>query len=70
MSGNRKSAGYASEIGLEVHAGHGLTYGNIALLAKISEIEGFYIGHSIMARAVYFGLDRAVRDMIHLINNH
>jgi pyridoxine 5-phosphate synthase len=66
----RRGAEYAAEIGLEVHAGHGLTYGNIAPLARIGEIEGFYIGHSIMARAVYVGLDRAVRDMVHLINNH
>ena len=66
----RRGAEYAAEIGLEVHAGHGLTYRNIAPLARIGEIEGFYIGHSIMARAVYVGLDRAVRDMVHLINNH
>jgi pyridoxine 5-phosphate synthase len=66
----RRGAEYAAGIGLEVHAGHGLTYKNIAPLAQIMEIEGFYIGHSIMARAVYVGLDRAVRDMVHLINNH
>jgi pyridoxine 5-phosphate synthase len=65
-----KGAQYAAGIGLEVHAGHGLTYGNIAPVARIEGIEGFYIGHSIMARAVYVGLDRAVRDMVHLIHNH
>ncbi len=66
----RHGAAFADSLGLEVHAGHGLTYKNIAPVARISEIEGFYIGHSIMARAVYAGLDRAVKDMIHLINNH
>lgn len=66
----RGSAEYAARIGLEVHAGHGLTFKNIVPLARISEIEGFYIGHSIMARAVYVGLDLAVRDMVNLINNH
>jgi len=55
------------ELGFEVHAGHGLTYRNITPIAAIEEIEGFYIGHSIMARAVYVGLDAAVRDMIALL---
>lgn len=65
----RRGAVFANEIGLEVHAGHGLTYRNIAPVARIPEIEGFYIGHSIMARAIYAGLDRAVKDMVHLIHN-
>ena len=63
------SARFAEEIGLEVHAGHGLTYINISRASSIPEIEGFYIGHSIMARAIYVGLNRAVREMLQLINN-
>jgi pyridoxine 5-phosphate synthase len=66
----RKGAEFARGIGLEVHAGHGLTYRNIAPVCEIVEIEGFYIGHSIMARAIYAGLDRAVKEMLHLIHNH
>lgn len=66
----RKGAEFARGIGLEVHAGHGLTYRNIGPVCEIGEIEGFYIGHSIMARAIYVGLDRAVKEMIHLIHNH
>lgn len=62
-----KAATFAEKIGLEVHAGHGLTYKNIARVAAIPEIDGFYIGHSIMARAVYVGIDKAVREMLHLI---
>ena len=64
-----KSATYAEEIGLEVHAGHGLTYINVKKITAISEIKGLYIGHSIMARAIYVGLDRSVREMIQLVNN-
>jgi len=60
-------ARFAAHCGLDVHAGHGLTYKNIARVVDISEIEGYYIGHSIMARAVYVGLDKAVRDMITLL---
>lgn len=66
----RKAAEFAREAGLEVHAGHGLTYRNIGPVRGIEDIEGFYIGHSIMARAIYVGLDRAVKEMVHLINNH
>ena len=50
-----------------MHAGHGLTYKNISQVLAIREIEGYYIGHSIMARALYVGLDTAVRNMIALI---
>jgi pyridoxine 5-phosphate synthase len=61
------AARFADEIGLEVHAGHGLTYKNVKKISLISEIESLYIGHSIMARAIYVGLDRAVREMLQLI---
>ncbi len=64
-----RGARFAEECSLEVHAGHGLTYKNIEPVSRIRDIKGFYIGHSIMARAVYVGLDRAVKDMIDLIHN-
>lgn len=63
----KKGAEFADVCGLEVHAGHGLTYKNIKQVAAIDIIRGFYIGHSIMARALFVGLDRAVRDMLCLI---
>jgi pyridoxine 5-phosphate synthase len=63
------SAEYAHKKGLEVHAGHGLTYINIRPIASIREISGYYIGHSIMARAIYVGLEKAVKDMVILIHN-
>ena len=62
------SAQFADKIGLEVHAGHGLTYRNVTKISGVPEIKGLYIGHSIMARAIYVGLDRAVREMLQLIN--
>ncbi|MBT4485110.1 MAG: pyridoxine 5'-phosphate synthase [Candidatus Latescibacteria bacterium] len=65
----QKGATFASDCGLEVHAGHGLTYNNIFPIIGIKEIEGYYIGHSIMARAIYVGLDRAVRDMISIMKD-
>jgi pyridoxine 5-phosphate synthase len=61
------AAKLASNLGLRVNAGHGLHYHNVVDIAAIPEIEELAIGHSIIARAVFVGLDRAVRDMIELI---
>ena len=59
----REAAALASQIGLKVAAGHGLTYRNVGAVAAIEEIEEFNIGHNIIARAVLVGLDSAVREM-------
>jgi pyridoxine 5-phosphate synthase len=53
----------ASNLGLEVHAGHGLTYHNVGPVAAIAEIVELNIGHCIIARAIFTGLEAAVRDM-------
>ena len=58
----------AVKLGLNVNAGHGLTYKNVAKIASIQAIEEFNIGHNIVARAVMVGLDRAVKEMIEAIN--
>lgn len=55
--------------GLIVHAGHGLTYRNIAPVAKIEGLCEFNIGHSIMSRAVLVGMKQATKEMIKLINS-
>ncbi len=57
----------AYDLDLGINAGHGLNYFNVRRIAEIKEIEELSIGHSIVARAVLVGLDRAVRDMIDLI---
>jgi pyridoxine 5-phosphate synthase len=57
----------ARKVGLGVNAGHGLNYVNIKPLAAIGGIEEYNIGHSIIARALLVGLDRAVKDMVELI---
>jgi len=53
----------ATNLGLEVHAGHGLTYTNVQPVAAIGEIVELNIGHCIVARAIFTGLERAVSDM-------
>lgn len=62
-----KAAKYGKSIGLNVFAGHGLTYTNVQPVAKIREIEELNIGHSIIANSVFWGLEEAVRKMKRLI---
>jgi pyridoxine 5-phosphate synthase len=59
----REAARRAADLGLAVHAGHGLTVANVAPVAAIPEIEELNIGHSIVSRSVFVGLDRAVKEM-------
>ena len=63
----RRTAALAGSLGLAVHAGHGLTYQNVAPLAAIPEIEELNIGHSVVSHAVFVGMERAVREMAELI---
>lgn len=63
----REAISLGTELGLTVHAGHGLNYVNILPLVTMPGIEEFNIGHSIISRAVMVGLDRAVREMVALI---
>jgi pyridoxine 5-phosphate synthase len=53
----------ASKLGLEVAAGHGLSYENVVPVAALPEIEELNIGHAIVGRAVLVGFERAVREM-------
>jgi pyridoxine 5-phosphate synthase len=58
-----RAAQLGRELGLAVHAGHGLTVRNVGPVAAIPEIEELNIGHSIVSRAVFVGLAEAVREM-------
>jgi pyridoxine 5-phosphate synthase len=57
-----------SELGMLLHMGHGLTYRNVIPVAQIERVAELNIGHSIIARAVLVGMERAVREMKQLIN--
>ena len=63
----RSAASLAAEQGLAVFAGHGLNYHNILPIREIPELEEVNIGHSIVSRALFTGLERAVRDMVELL---
>jgi pyridoxine 5-phosphate synthase len=59
----RESARVAAAAGLEVHAGHGLTFDTVAPIAEIPEIVELNIGHFLIGEAIFSGLDSAVRRM-------
>jgi len=65
----RKASEFAVSTGLKTHAGHGLDYRNIYPILNISHIEEFNIGYSIICRAIFTGLHRAVRDMARIIKS-
>ncbi|MET0403427.1 MAG: pyridoxine 5'-phosphate synthase [Cystobacter sp.] len=58
-----------ARLGMGVAAGHGLHYDNVRAIARIEEIDELNIGHSIVARAVLVGFERAVREMVELLRN-
>ena len=59
----RAAAKLAASLGLTVNAGHGLNYHNVEPIAAIPEIVELNIGHAIVARAIFDGLAKAVREM-------
>lgn len=61
------AAKIAHQAGLIVNAGHGLNYKNVHAIAKIPEINELNIGHSIIARAIFMGLENAVREIKRLM---
>ena len=63
-----QAAKLAYKLGMGVSAGHGLNYRNVKRLTQVPEIVEYNIGHSIIARAVLVGLERAVREMKQLIS--
>jgi pyridoxine 5-phosphate synthase len=59
----RDAAALGASLGVAVHAGHGLTTGNVGSVAAIPEIEELNIGHHVISRAIFVGLDSAVREL-------
>ena len=62
------SANYAKKIGLEVHAGHGLTYRSAFIIAKIKNISEFNIGHFLIAESLFSGLNYTIKKFKKIIN--
>ncbi|VAX17613.1 Pyridoxine 5'-phosphate synthase [hydrothermal vent metagenome] len=65
----RLAAQHAKKLGLGVNAGHGLNYNNISDFLVVDEIDEVSIGQAVIARSVFVGLEKAVKEMRELINN-
>lgn len=65
----RQISQISKELGIGVNAGHGLNYLNITAIANIDNVDEVSVGHSIIARAVFVGLDKAVKEMIKIIRS-
>ncbi len=63
----KNAAILAQSLGLKVNAGHGLNYQNVSRMREISGIEELNIGHSIISKAIFTGLDKAVKQMLDLV---
>ena len=61
-------ARYADSLGLEVHAGHGLTYESVAPIAALPEVVELNIGHFLIGEAIFLGLDPAIKEMRRLMD--
>jgi pyridoxine 5-phosphate synthase len=70
LSRLRACAEVAAELKLQVNAGHGINYRNIALIHEIPHLSELNIGHAIISRAVFAGLENAVREMLELMENY
>ncbi|AMV28911.1 Pyridoxine 5'-phosphate synthase [Gemmata sp. SH-PL17] len=66
----RTATAQAVGLGLHVHMGHGLNYWNVQPIVRIPGVEELNIGHSIVSRAVLVGMERAVREMKHVMQEH
>ena len=60
----RTAAEHAHNLGIQVNAGHGINYTNIALIRKIPHLAELNIGHAIVSRAIFTGLERATAEML------
>ena len=65
----RKSAAFAAGLGLEVHAGHGLTFHNVQPVAAIPELAELNIGHFLVGEALFMGLAESVKEMKRLMQD-
>ncbi|HEX3753615.1 MAG TPA: pyridoxine 5'-phosphate synthase [Rhizomicrobium sp.] len=64
----RNAAEFGSDLGLEIHAGHGLTYDNVGPIAAIPHVVELNIGHFLIGEAIFTGLEASIRQMRRLMN--
>ena len=57
----KKAVNFANQLGLEVHAGHGLTYQSAKILSKVKGITEFNIGHFLIGESIFLGLSNSIK---------
>ena len=62
-----KAVNFGNELGLEVHAGHGLTFKSAKILAKIKGIREFNIGHFLIGESIFIGLSKSIKKFKKII---
>ena len=65
----QKGAKFGQELGLEIHAGHGITFDNVYQIASIPEVKELNIGHFLIGESVFSGLDSAIKTMRQLMDD-
>ncbi len=63
LAGLAEGARHAADLGLEVHAGHGLTFDTVAPIAALPQMAELNIGHFLIAKSIFVGLEPAIREM-------
>jgi pyridoxine 5-phosphate synthase len=64
----KNAVNFATNLGLEVHAGHGLTYNSAKIISKIKKIKEFNIGHFLVGESIYVGLPSVIKKFKRIIN--
>ncbi len=64
-----ESAAFANKLGLNCHAGHGLTYDNVSSIVSINDIVELNIGHFIIANSIFYGLENSILKMRNIISD-
>ena len=70
FSKQNKAVNYATELGLDVHAGHGLTYESAKIISRIKKIKEFNIGHFLIGESIYIGLPAAIKKFKKILKLH
>ena len=64
----KRAVNYANVIGLDVHAGHGITFESAKILSKIKGIKEYNIGHFLIGESIFLGLKKTIKKFKNIIN--
>ena len=65
----KKAVNFANNLGLEVHAGHGLTYKSSKILTKVKGIKEYNIGHFLVGESIFLGMSKTIKKFKEILNS-